>query len=440
MLTQHESTVGNWDTLNAEMESSQMEQRDRSFARLLLRGVLKNRSSLDWTLERYCSQPLDRMERSSLNVLRLGAFELLHLPDKPAPVIVNEYVNLARSVGHEGMARFTNAVLRRIAESRGETCLPSQEGDPVRDLALRYSHPEWMVARWISRFGAEETETLCRLNNEPPVLCLRINQLKSSTEEVAGTFTEAGIAFRVSSYVPDCLLIESRLTEAGVNSLIDLPGFSEGWFTIQDEASQLATWAVGPVPGETILDVCAAPGGKTTHLSQLMRGQGRIIAIDRSAKRLHSLRENCQRLGVTNTECYSGDFRHLAGEFLEAAEACLVDAPCSGTGVLRRKPDIRWRRQEKDLVSLADLQFQLLAAAATTVRPGGRVIYSTCSIEWEENTEVVNRFLQVHRDFTREPLTWLPHVMLDEEGYLSCLPHRHKTDGGFAARLVRKPG
>jgi len=414
---------------------------DRSFAHLLVMGVLKNRSYLDWVLTAVSRHPLSRLPISILNILRLGVFELLQLLEKPAAVIVNDYVSLARQEGHQGTVALVNAILRRVAERRCEISPPGKEIGLARCLAITHSHPLWLVEKWIAEFGEEETTRLCEVNNQPPPLCLRINTLKAVKDQVVEALRQRGTTFRESLLVDNCLVVDSSAPDAGGFRLSELPGLAEGWVAIQDEAAQLVSIFAKPGIGETVVDACAAPGGKTAHTASLMMNTGKIIAVDKHPRRLELARRNCQRLGASNIEFRCGDFCVLARELCAVADLCLVDAPCSGTGVLRRKPDIRWRLSPNDITELTELQYGLLLAAADVVRAGGRLVYSTCSLEREENQAVVERFLGTRADYRleeAESFCMPSSPPLTPEGYLWCLPHRHGTDGTFAARFRRE--
>lgn len=417
-----------------------LSDRDRMFAHLLITGVLKNLSRLDWNLSDLCSRPLAKLPIPILNVLRLGAFELLCIPDKPPAVVVHEYVALARLKGHEGTARLTNAILRKISQAGADVALPRDADDPVKSLAVRYSHPEWMVERWIRQFGPEGTERLCEFNNESAQVCLRVNTLKTSREEAISALRNAGLSCRESTLAEFGIVLESSLSQTGIRGIRQLPGFKEGEVTIQDEAAQLVVAALDPREAEVLVEACSAPGGKTTHIAALMRNRGKVVAVESHPGRMQLVKENCERLGVANVELVIGDFIQFAATHKGIADACLMDAPCSGTGVLRRKPDIRWSRGEASLTALVDLQLRLLHAAAMVVKPGGRIVYSTCSLEPEENREVVARFIESSPGLRLQPFdrtSRLPTEVVTDQGFLYCVPHHHKTDGAFAARLIR---
>ena len=414
-----------------------LSNRERAFAHLLTMGVLQNRTLLDWVLGPICNHPLTKLPVGILNTLRLGAFELLRLPDKPAPIIVNEYVSLARLEGHKGTASLVNAVLRKVARVRHKVAEPDPEVGFVEWLSIRCSHPRWLVERWTREFGEEDTVRLCETNNEPPAVCLRINPLKAGKHQVLQELEQIGMPFKESPYTENCLILNLANASDKSPRLGQLPGLAKGWYTVQDEAAQLVGLSTQLLEGHTVVDACSAPGGKTTHMASLMRNKGKVIAVDRNAGRLRTVHRNCDRLGVSIAEFHCGDFRDLARDFSSVADICLVDVPCSGTGVLRRKPDIRWQIGPQDIAELSSVQYQLLASAANVVRPGGSLVYSTCSMEREENHGVIELFLQRYANYRLAPAGMPPSTVTDE-GYFWCLPHRHNTDGAFAARLTRK--
>lgn len=424
---------------NEILESCRLTPRDRSLALEIAYTAVKGWNTLDWAL----NLSLGKRRIEDLTpwircVLRVGAAQILFLSGIPAHAAVYETVELAKKYGHRGTAGLVNAVLRRLLGQKDRLPYPDVEENPVEHIALRYHHPAWLVARWLAQFGLEETVELCRANNAPPPLTVRVNTLKVEPPSLVEILQEEGIGARPTRYAPDGLELE------GLKGLEESPAFGKGLFYVQDEASILVGHALSPLPGSTVIDANAAPGGKTTHLAQLMGNKGTILAVDAHAGRLRLIEENCRRLGVTCVTTVLSDAGLLGERYPGRADYLLVDAPCSGTGVLRRRPDARWRRQPRELEELPDLQLSLLRGSVGCLKPGGILVYSTCSLVPEENQGVLSRFLKEADFMEYEDLTaYIPNLPEDLQeqargGRVQFLPHRHGTDGFFMARLRRR--
>ncbi|MCR4402174.1 MAG: 16S rRNA (cytosine(967)-C(5))-methyltransferase RsmB [Firmicutes bacterium] len=420
-----------------------LSERDRALATELVYGVTKMRKALDHAIGAFAARPVERMDAVVRNALRLGAYQVLYLSQVPAPSAVSEAVELARAFGHEGAGAFVNAVLRALVGASGKIDFPDAADEPVDHIAVRYSHPEWMVSRWVHRFGFEETARLCAANNESPPVTIRVNALKTSRERLLSGLVTAGFDARPSPYVPEAVEV------CGGAGLFSHESYANGEFLAQDQSSMLASYVLDPLPGERVLDIAAAPGGKTTHIAERMGDQGEIVAADVHAHRVRLLQENARRLGVRSIKAVVLDATDPQAFAAEATsrpfDRALVDPPCTGTGVLRRRPDLRWRRSLRDISDLAVVQARLLAAAAAVVKPGGIVVYSTCSIEPEENGGIVEGFLREHPGFSLEPAApYLPREFVEAfpgQGlpYVETFPHIHAMDGFFIARLARRP-
>ncbi|HEY8416576.1 MAG TPA: 16S rRNA (cytosine(967)-C(5))-methyltransferase RsmB, partial [Limnochordales bacterium] len=413
--------------LDAYLERRGIAAPARGYVTEVVYGVLRWRGTLDWMIAHCSRRPVGELEPSVRNILRLAAYEVRFLDSVPAPVACHAAVELAKARHHPGVAAFVNGVCRQLARRSAEDDWPwpDLEADPVTALAVRTSHPEWLVARWVQRFGVAEAQRLCEANNIPPPLHIRANPLKITREALAERLRAQGAQVEPGPWAPQALHVR------GLGQIADNPAFREGLFTVQDEGAQLVGHALDPQPGQRVIDLCAAPGGKTTHLAELMRNEGEVIAVDVHARKLPLVARAAHRLGLDIITVLAEDARALPGK-LAPAERVLVDAPCTGLGVLRRRPDLRWRKHPQELAALAKLQGELLAAAAQLTQPGGVIVYSTCSTEPEETTAVVEAFLAGHPDFAAEPLplvTYVPAQGLG--GYL--YPHRHGTDGFFVA-------
>lgn len=409
-----------------DRQSARLEPRDRRFARELVYGMLRRRGWLDGLLEGRVRGGLARLDADLLDLLRLGAYQLLYMRSVPAYAAIAQTVELAKRRHGVGAARLSNAVLRRLDRERDslDVELPA---DPIDALALVESHPRWLVARWVARWGEEETRRLLQANNtEPPLVARPIHAVR---EQVEASLEAAGVAVADATLVPDSIVLASPVT-----ALTELGAFRQGLFHLQDPASTLvAMYAALPENGTArVADVCAAPGGKSVELARRARA---VYASDLSLPRLRRVVENIRRMDLSEIFVYVADARRPA---IREVDVVLIDAPCTGTGTFRRHPDARWRLRMSDLAVMAALQREILRSASTIVKPGGFLVYSTCSLETEENDTQVERFLTEHKNWRLDPPAEgaVPATVIDA-GRLRVLPQRHGTDGAFAARLRR---
>ncbi|WP_305046436.1 16S rRNA (cytosine(967)-C(5))-methyltransferase RsmB [Geoalkalibacter sp.] len=410
--------------------------RDRALLTELVYGVLRRRGRLDFALSRCCRQPLTKLEPAVLRLLRLGAHQLLHLERIPAHAVLHETVGLARRLGLERATGLINGVLRALTRELPALPWPDATRDPRAHLEHALSLPGWLAQRLLSQFGAAQACALGAALLEPAPFTLRANRLKISRTALDERLAAAGHETRATRYAEDGLILEKR-------GPASLPGDEEGLYQVQDQASQLIAPLLGARPAERILDACAAPGGKTTHLAALTGDRASLLALDLHPQRVALIREGAARLGCASIEARAWDLRRTP-DFVPPGsfDRILVDAPCSGLGVLRRNPEIRWRRAPRDLQELAALQGAILAAVAPLLRPGGVLLYSVCTFTNEETKEVIAAFLDAHGDFVREDLRPFapPHwaELFDEQGALRTLPHRHDGMDAFWAVRMRK--
>lgn len=421
--------------IDRELSRGSLRGPDRGLLTELVYGTLRRQGTLDHLVDSFSSTRSGKLERAVLLLLRLGLYQLYFLDRIPTAAAVNESVSLAKQVAPRA-AGLVNAVLRRADRERDAVPWPDRERDPAGYLALRHSHPRWIVAGWLDQLGAAEAERLAETMAEAAPLTVRVNTLRTSRAALLARFAEGGINAEPTSFSPDGLRILSR------TAVTVLPGFSEGLFTVQDESSQLAARFLAPRAGERILDACAAPGGKTTHLAQLMENRGEIIAGDLSDKKLARVTETAQRLGITIIRTEPFDAAR-AGEIAQRGpfDRILVDAPCSGLGVLRRNPEGKWWKGADDIARLAASQGAILASIAPLLAPGGVLLYSTCSTTAAENEGVIDEFLSRHGDFVLEDLNlFFPELagLFTGRGCFRSWPHRHGMDGFFAARLRKQ--
>lgn len=417
-------------TLHNTLAQAGLPPADAGLATELTLGTLRHLRRVDWTLEGALRDPLDDLPVPIRQILRTGAYQLLFLSRVPAHAAVHEAVDLARHRGHPGTARLVNAVLRRIA-AEGERPLPDPAADPVARLAVEFSHPAWLVARWVRRRGADGAAALCGANNAPAPGFVRVNAVRQSVDGVTRQLAASG-AVVTPTVLPEGLAVAGSFDER--HQLV-----TQGVLTVQDLGAMLVTHALDPQPGETVIDACAAPGGKTTHIAERMGNRGRVIACDVHAGKIQTVARRAEVMGLGIIETRHLDARQLGAGAVGQADRVLIDAPCTGLGVVRRRPEIKWRVQEGDLPELARLQGSLLHGVCGAVRPGGVLVYSVCTTEPEEGPDVVAGFLRDHGEFALDPLP-LPDAVnphTQEVGTAMLLPHLHGTDGFFIARMRR---
>lgn len=437
-------SAGNADlpTAIAFARASLKDDRDRALATDIATGVQRWRAALDHLIAAFSKRPIDRLDPEIVEILRLSAYQLLHLTRVPASAVVDDGVSLAKRAGKTSAAGFVNAVLRTISRKREALPLPPRPADPLdRPAALAYlsttwSHPRWLVSRWYDRYGFDATEAWLRFNNAPAPLTLRANRFVVAPENLAKQLAAEGVVVRPGRFAPDALIVEGTPPREA--------GLAEGLYVVQDEASQLIALLAGIDPGARVLDTCASPGGKTTALAAAMDSTGLLVACDVRSRRMALLRRTVQASRATNVRLVQADLRQPL-PFSRPFDCVMVDAPCSGLGVLRRDPDIRWRRRESELVTLAARQTTMLRHAAAAVAPGGRLVYATCSSEPEENEAVTDRFLADTSDFVaidaRTDRSVVPPAVVDERGHLRTLPHVHGLEAFFGAvfQKVERP-
>jgi len=413
-------------------------QRDRALATDLVYGVLRWRGRLDWMIGELSNTPIHKIDSSVLNALRLGLYQILFLTRIPTSAAVNESVELVKvSRAPSWVVRFVNGVMRAAARNGKKIPLPAYENDPVRAIAVRESHPSWLVERWIKSLGIDETKELCQANNQIPPITVRANTLKISREDLLAELRDFAKEITATRHAPDGISLRGLQ-----RALFDMPCFKQGWFQVQDEASQLITQLLDPQPGQIVLDACAGLGGKTSHVAQLMKDHGKITAMDNQPWKLRHLEAAMARLGISSVEPLDHDLLESVPTAMTGAfDRVLLDAPCSGLGVLRRNPDAKWKKNEASLPELQANQLGFLDCLAPVVKNGGFMVYAVCSAEPEEGEQVVKGFLERHAGFVvdQEPgAYWKDHEdLLDNRGFLRTLPHKHDMDGFFAVRFKR---
>ncbi|HXG67093.1 MAG TPA: 16S rRNA (cytosine(967)-C(5))-methyltransferase RsmB [Blastocatellia bacterium] len=416
--------------LLASLPASDLSREDRALTHEIVLGVLRWRKALDYFIEKYARRPVRQLDLPVLLALRIGLYQLRFLTRVPHAPAVNESVNLVKKARAASAAGMVNAVLRNAARHPDE-----QPGDDIADarerLSVAVSHPRWLLERWIAWLGEEQARELALAQNQQPPTAFRVNTLRGRAEEILASLEKEGVAARPSEIAEGALV-----AEGGTAAL--MRAAESGLAYIQDEASQLVALLLDPRPGEAILDLCAAPGSKSSHLAALTRNGAWIIACDLHPHRLATLAAACRRMGADSVHAVALD---ATGELPFAEDAqkfdrVLIDAPCSGTGTLRRNPEIKWRLTPEDIARLADVQLRLLERGAAALANGGRLVYSTCSLEPEENEGVVKRFLDGGAPFR----VLAPDARADlitADGFVRTYPHRHGADGFFAAALEK---
>ena len=426
----------------ARVRDTLPDDRDRALVTEISTGTLRWLGALDRIIEQVADRPKERLDEEVLTVLRLGAYQLLYLDRVPAAAAVHESVNLVRRVGKASASGLVNAVLRRVASAAANPPLPPEPGpSDSREARLAYlsvtcSHPRWLIERWLDRLGFHRAQEWVRFNNRRPAVTLRANRLRTTTAALARQLAEHDVRTEPTRFASDGLRV---LT----GNPLRTPLFGQGLFLVQDEASQLVAEMTGARPGERVLDACAAPGGKTTWLAAAVGPTGSLVAGDLRPARVRLLRRTLDQAGAAGVRVVRMDLRQPP--FQPVFDCVLVDAPCSGLGIVRRDPDIRWRRQPADLARFASEQSAMVAQASRVVRPGGRLVYATCSSEPEENEDVVDAFLADHPDFEsvhpeqrRQSLSSRLRDLVDHHGRLSTTPDAHGLEAFFAAVLRRR--
>lgn len=409
--------------------ANDLEPRERSQVREYVQNILRRRSYLDFVIDEYSSIKVDEMKPRLKNVLRLGLYELLFMGGTPDYATINESVELIKySLGSKA-GDLVNAILRNIQRDIENLPKPAFK-DRTKLIATTFSHPEWMVKRWVKRFGEREAFQLMQANNQRPHYYVRVNNLRTKTSNFKLRMEKLDIEFEESEWLPDYFKVDS------VAPFISKGLLKKGICLVQDIAAGFAPTILEPMPDEIIYDLCAAPGTKSIVMSDMMEASGSITAVDVNPNRLELLAQSAMDYHAENIKIRQDDVRELN---LKLADGVLLDAPCTGTGVLSKRADLRWKRTEEELENSIKLQEELLDEAANHVTRGGRLVYSTCSIEPEENWEQIQKFLDKYDNYELEPLgEFLPEEVLIEDGFAyQTLPHKHGCDGHFGVRMKR---
>jgi 16S rRNA (cytosine967-C5)-methyltransferase len=435
VLTRVERTDSYLEKLiDHEIRTEVLNDYDKSLLNEICHGVIRWMRRLDWFLNGFYRGQWEKCMPEIKNTLRVALYQILFLNKIPDYAAVNEATEFVKKISTQKHADVVNGLLRTIIRTKEELVYPTREIDEVKYLGIMQSHPNWMVKRWIQRFGFEEAEKLAEANNKRPILTVRINTLKISKEDFLKRLTEKNIIYRFCKY------LDNFITLRLMSKIYLDEDFREGYYTVQDESAGLVSVLLAPEENDLILDMCSAPGGKATHLAQLLNNKGKIIAVDKYDAKIKVMKENALRLGVTNIDFVQDDSNDFQSDIIttQRFDRILLDAPCSGLGVLSKKPDIRWKREPEDIIRLSKVQKKLLDNSAKYLKPGGVIVYSTCTIEPEENMEVVKEFLSMHTDFSIDNASkYIHRDLVNEDGCIEIFPHKNGIDGSFAARLVK---
>lgn len=407
--------------INHALKKYDLIGQDKNFVLKLVYGVLENKILLDYYVRKMSKTRLKKIDYRILNILRISIFQIVFLDKVPDSAAVNEGVKLTKKVNFKTTG-FVNGILRNFLREREKIQLPDKLKMPVQYYSVKYSYPEWLIERWLKVYDESFLEAFLKANNETPILTLRVNTLRIDRESLLKTLEDEGVKVSASSFVEDAIIVE----DISGQRIDELKAYKAGLFFVQDEGSMLVAKRLDVSPGMTVIDTCSAPGGKTTHIAQIMENQGKIIAFDVYDHKINKINENASRLGINIIDAKEKDGTVVDETFVGIADRVLVDAPCTGFGIIRRKPEIKYNRMPNDIDTLATLQYSILNASSSYVKVGGILLYSTCSIDEAEDEAIINKFLNEH-----------PEFKLIENSMEKLFPHIDGTDGFFIAKMER---
>lgn len=422
--------------VNSVINEGTLNTKDIGLFTEIVYGTIKRRKTLNFILNSFLLKKIKKKDKWVVTLLRMSLYQMVYLERIPDRAIIFEAVQIAKKRGHPGIANMVNGILRNVQRKGIPDFRKIQ--DPVEQLAVKYSHPEWLVAQWTEQYGLEMTENICQANLERPLVTARVNRLKATVPEVISLLEKEGIIASKGKLSSDAIeVIKGNLFQTNI--------FKQGYVTVQDESSMLVARAVDPQEGEVILDSCAAPGGKTTHLAELMGNEGKIVALDIHKHKVGLIHQQIERLQINTITTDVIDAREAYKTFpKESFDRILVDAPCTGFGVLRRKPDIKWAKEEQDVIEMSNIQQQILQSVAPLLKKNGTLVYSTCTIDERENEQIIEKFLMKNKDFYRDEqlIERLPEKLSPYSktgrGEVQILPHYFQSDGFFIAALRKK--
>ena len=430
--------------LDQWLRQSDLSDINRRLTTELVYGCVRRKRSLDTLIDYLAPKKSHQQHPDIRTILHLGFYQICYLNQIPNSAAVDTSVELVKHNGLKHFSGFVNGILRHYIRERENCQLEKDDSDhsiftvfdlpknPIEKLGIIYSFPNWLIEFWLETLGLVETEQLCHWFNQSPALILRVNPLKTTLETVESQLLEKGISVERIPGLP----LGLKLT-GSVGSIQHLPGYDQGWWSIQDSSAQWVSYLLDPQPGEVIIDACAAPGGKTTHIAELMQDQGQIIAFDLVKSRLKKVQQNFKRLQLNSIQTQLGDLRKIEGYF-QSADRLLLDAPCSGLGTLHRRADGRWRHDPKNIQELSQLQAELLEITQDWVKPGGCLVYSTCTLHPQENETIIQNFLSQHSNWKIQPPTEDFKLLPEPEVWIKIWPHRQNMDGFFMVKLIKE--
>lgn len=413
-------------------KNTNLSSREIALLTEMVYGTIRWLRKLDYVIGIFAHKGVKKKE--VFNILRLGAYQLLFLEGVSDYAAVHETVDIAKNIYGERIANFTNAILREILRSKEKINYPTRENDPISYLEINYSFPRWLIEKWQYEFGFDYTEKLCNSLNQISLLTVRVNTLKATREKLIHALKSRDIDVMPTEHCPQGITFLTRLDPSRI------PEFSSGLFTVQDEGAQLVSYLLEPKPGEIILDACSAPGGKTTHIAELMQNRGEIIALDINEQRLRLVQKQARNLGINVIKTVNADASIQSYEC--QFDKTIVDAPCSGLGTIRRNPDAKWKKDLKNVLELSEIQFKILSAVSRSLKPGGILVYVVCTLMPEENERVCERFLSQYPEFKIDTDVEVPFekaAFFNKSSFFITDPVKHNMDGFFAVRF-RKIG
>lgn len=414
--------------LDFELRNPDLSRLDKSFLTELVNGTVRWKMRLDYAIAQFYRGDFSRFEINIKNALRIAMYQLMFLERIPQSAAVNEAVEFVKKLRGQEVANLINAVLRYAVRNIKNIEYPAVDEDPIKALSTIQSFPPWLVRRFIDRFGVYETEQLLAALNDRPRLSIRVNPLKGSADQLASEFEQKGLLVDRGKFIPNFLYVE------GLSRISELDSFREGRFVVQDGDSGIVSILLDPKPGERILDVCSAPGGKTSHILELTGGNVDLVSVEKYENRAALIQNLLDRMGYDKPEIVVGDAATYVNP--DPFDKILIDVPCTGFGVIRKKPDSKWKREPEDIKQLNEIQSLIFENVSKLLKPNGVIVYSTCTIELEENQSIVKAFLARHPEFVLEPAdAFVNRALVSREGFVEIFPHRHDTDGGFAARI-----
>ncbi|MBP2072488.1 16S rRNA (cytosine(967)-C(5))-methyltransferase RsmB [Thermoanaerobacterium butyriciformans] len=421
--------------LNKYLNNNEIEDVDKSFIKEIVFGTIERKYTLDRIIDHYSTKGIKKIDDKVLIILEMGLFQLMYMDKVPDYAAINESVNLAKKYIGKYASKFVNAVLRSYLRNTKQIKFSQPDENLIEYLSFKYSFPEWIVKRLLNNYDRDATESILESLNGRPEISIRINTLKIDGKNFEKKLKDRGLNYKKGLYNDDAYYI-------GLKNITNDEMYNEGLILVQDEGAMIISKVLSPKPDDMVMDVCSAPGGKTTHLSQLMNNKGKIVAFDIYEHKIDLIKRNCRRLGIDNVDALAFDSTNVNSEYIDKADKVLVDVPCSGIGIIRKKPDIKLKNYtEKDFEELNNIQYRILSSSSKYVKRGGYILYSTCTIGREENMNVVDKFLNENKEFKISDIRpFLPEKLIsyvDDRGCIQLLPNINNTDGFFICKMQR---